>query len=110
MLPATPEPAGTAVAAGGEPARNVRVLPLTVMVSPSAGCALPTRAVAELAVAAISLIVPLSAAVPSPAVAAEPTSDDEMPPSSDAGAVLCTGVAPPAAPEYSTLLLAMVLM
>ena len=94
MLPLTPEPAGTAGAAGAEPALKVMVLPLTVSVSPSVGAALADRPVAGAAPAEQGD----GAGERRGAVtgrAAMPTSEAEVPPSVIAEV---TAVVPPAAP------------
>src|ERR1700690_4491431 len=101
MLPLTPDPVGTAAAAGAAPALKVMVLPLTTRTSPSFGAAAALRSVA--APVPVSSNVPASAAAPSPAFDATPTSAAETPPSVVAVVI---GDAPPAVPLATTLLIA----
>jgi len=106
ILPETPDPAGAAAAKGTEPDLKVMVLPLTVRVSPSEGAPLAAIVVALGAPARVRPKARL-AAVPAPFGAAVPTSGAEVPPS-----VVPTtaAVVPPAAPENSTLEVAVALV
>ncbi|MET3361638.1 hypothetical protein ABIF60_003033 [Bradyrhizobium japonicum] len=105
-LPLTPEPDATPVEAGAEPERKVMVLPFTVSVSPSAGWALLARPVAVVPLVAIRVMAPVRAVVPSPAVPAVPVKEPMVAPRV---VVPLAAVVPPAAPLYTTLLLAVAL-
>ena len=106
ILPLTPDPVGTAAAAGTEPDLKVMVLPLTVKTSPSEGA--PFAAMVE-TLAAPARVRPRArlAAVPAPSAAATPTSEADVPPSVIA---LVIAVVPPAVPLVTTLLTAVALV
>ncbi|MGY3074557.1 hypothetical protein ACVWZZ_000928 [Bradyrhizobium sp. LM6.10] len=88
-----PQPVGCVF--GATPVRKVMLLPLTVMVSPSAGAVLK---VAD-AVVPSNVAVPDSAVVPSAASAAVPVKAPAVEPSeAPSAAVPVTGVTPPGAP------------